>query len=1001
MDKKTEIDFKISKIIKETERKIDDKDRKDTGSYYTDYQLSQYMVNEMFSFMDNDYIKNIETKTFLEPCVGAGSFVFAYLKKVSEIKLSKKQIEQIINNIYVCDINEESLNVYKRLFNEFIDLYFNLKVDEEYFEKHIAHGLLYNMDLENFKYIDINNVFPNIINEGGFDIIITNPPYKNLKSSKNNYQDESQYLEDKQLYEKIAKESKRIFHYSSEGIINLYKLFVEEIILNYSKSKAIISLLIPNTILTDMSCKKIREYIMENHKIDAINIIKEDNRYLDAKQGLCTMLIEKGKTIDMIKINNNFCNNKDNCSLLNYKEIVDKNNGYSILTLNENEYELWKKMNKFPRIKDLEFIVNLRGELDLTIDKESISKEKTPYKLVRGRNIGFFHYHFDENDNEYVNKLFLEKTNKKNYILDERIACQQIANLNKEKRLSFTYVPKNYILGNSCNFISIKNNKYDIDLFYLLGLLNSNLMEWYFRLISSNNHINNYEIDDFPIPIKNKKMINIIREDTQKYLQNSNEKNLEILNSDVQKVFEIDNMNDDEVKVDSSEILDLYYKDLKNIINELTYTNANELLMQKTDLKTYLNSINKQISKFEFDICSGITTKYIKISNNEILNHITFKLSDLDLEMIKNIPQGGNWQCIPEKTVQKSKRLMQITKNGGRTTLYGRLNYNKPSYTITTYFNRPGNGTYVHPKYNRVLSVREAARLQSFDDDYYFFGNKTDLLKQVGNAVPPLLAKAIGEKIINMIPNLKSIDLFCGAGGMSAGFKKAGIKSVLGTDFNEAACKTFKINNPEITTICEDITKDNVKKEIIELAKSNNIDFVCGGPPCQGFSYAGKRFIDDPRNQLFKDFVAVVSEIRPKIVLMENVEGIITFDKGNVYKQIYELYGDLGYEIEGRILIASEYGVPQKRKRVIIICTRKDINISPSLLFPEKTTADDNEKVTVADAIKDLENIECDENAQYDLSPISKYVKTIKTISKKIKDVISSKNNTYEQLKFF
>ncbi len=101
--------------------------------------------------------------------------------------------------------------------------------------------------------------------------------------------------------------------------------------------------------------------------------------------------------------------------------------------------------------------------------------------------------------------------------------------------------------------------------------------------------------------------------------------------------------------------------------------------------------------------------------------------------MIRSIPAGGSWKDIPMETVEKSKRLKRITQTGGRTTLYGRIDYNKPSYTITTYFNRPGNGTYVHPIHQRVLSVREAARFQAFRDDYYFFGNKTQHLKQVGN----------------------------------------------------------------------------------------------------------------------------------------------------------------------------------------------------------------------------------------------------------------------------
>ena len=124
-----------------------------------------------------------------------------------------------------------------------------------------------------------------------------------------------------------------------------------------------------------------------------------------------------------------------------------------------------------------------------------------------------------------------------------------------------------------------------------------------------------------------------------------------------------------------------------------------------------------------------------------LYNHITYSLSENDLRMVVSIPAGGNWKNIPLDI--PSKRLERIRETGGRTTLYGRLRWEKPSYTITTYFNRPGNGAYIHPKDNRVISAREAARLQSFPDDFIFEGTITKKFKQIGNAVPPLLSMEI------------------------------------------------------------------------------------------------------------------------------------------------------------------------------------------------------------------------------------------------------------------
>ncbi|NLV82439.1 MAG: DNA (cytosine-5-)-methyltransferase, partial [Synergistaceae bacterium] len=348
-----------------------------------------------------------------------------------------------------------------------------------------------------------------------------------------------------------------------------------------------------------------------------------------------------------------------------------------------------------------------------------------------------------------------------------------------------------------------------------------------------------------------------------------------------------------------------------------------------------------------------------------VLNHTTFKLSDLDMEMIRSVPPGGNWKNIPSKTVEKSKRLKRITETGGRTTLYGRIDYDKPSYTITTYFNRPGNGTYVHPVHDRVLSVREAARFQCFTDDYYFYGNKTQLLKQVGNAVPTIFAYQIAKNIIDKTDCKKSIHLFCGAGGMTAGFKAAGVKTVTCNDFEESACITLKINNPEIDVLFGDITEKFTKDYLVEKALIKGVDIICGGPPCQGFSMAGLRLTDDPRNQLFRDFIDIVTAVNPKIIVFENVQGLLSFQGGKVHRAILDLFSEVGYNTEARTLMTNDYGVPQKRKRVIIICTRNDLNLKPTDLFPLPLTSEPINQITARETIGDLENVECGNSACY------------------------------------
>ena len=326
------------------------------------------------------------------------------------------------------------------------------------------------------------------------------------------------------------------------------------------------------------------------------------------------------------------------------------------------------------------------------------------------------------------------------------------------------------------------------------------------------------------------------------------------------------------------------------------------------------------------------------------------------MDIIKSIPQGGNWKNIPQHIVEKSKRLLGIQKTGGRTTLYGRLNYNKPSYTITTYFNRPGNGCNIHPTQDRVLTAREAARLQGFFDDYFFWGNQKDILNQIGNAVPPLIAFLFADKFKKILNIKKSIDLFSGAGGLALGMKLAGINSIIANDISYSATVTFKINNPEIDILCDDITKSKVKEKIISIGISNNVDLICGGPPCQGFSLAGYRKENDSRNKLFIDFIDIISSIKPKGFIFENVIGLLSYNKGKTFSEIKILFKEKGYKIHAEVLNFVEYGIPQKRKRIIIVGIRNDLNIQPIDIFPEKYTLKESEQVTVFDTISDLDD---------------------------------------------
>lgn len=939
------------------ETNLDPLERKRTGSYYTDLELTDAMMAELIGRITNDG-NDIVNMRFLEPCVGSGNFVFSYIKLLYETNLKKEEAKTLLDNIYVADINSEALAGYESSLRDVARQYWELELEDSYFDKHIGSGLLVDLTKEHLSYADIKQVFPEEVVKNGFDIVVTNPPYKNLKAERGHYNDDAEYEADKKKYAEI-KSVVNGFKYSTDGVLNLYKLFVEEIIDRYASENAYVSLLIPSSILSDKTCYKLRTHILNDHELMSVKIISENSGYIDAQQALCTLLIKTGSKTKSVNITKDYCMAPAENVMINIEDILDDNNGNSIIALSEEEYHKLKLLKRFPCIKELDCIVNLRGELDLTANKKYIAEDSTDYPLLRGRNIGYYKL-LESNEKDYVDEEFLKVTGKHDYITNNRIICQQIANMHKERRITFAFCPANYILGNSCNFISVKDNNYGLDIYALLGLLNTKIINWFFKLTSSNNHVNNYEIDCFPIPTNSPELCQISKL-VKLYLSDNNESLIEQIESLAEVAYGIESKSFDSVSSHEEYDLKRYVEEIKYIIPTITEEDAKSIISEETSITDFCSNL----TKFEKNVAEGITKKHILLAKGMLLNHTTFKLSDLDLEMIKSVPPGGSWKDIPPETVEKSQRLKKITQTGGRTTLYGRIDYNKPSYTITTYFNRPGNGTYVHPRYERVISVREAARFQGFVDDYYFFGNKSQTLKQVGNAVPTILAYQIGKNIVEKTGCTNSVDLFCGAGGMTAGFKAAGIKALISNDIEESACTTLKINNPEIPVLCGDITTTETKDSIERAAKIGGADIICGGPPCQGFSMAGFRSETDPRNQLFREFVDIVKRVDPKVIVFENVEGLLSYQGGKTYREVLTLFSELGYTAEGRTLIATNYAVPQKRKRVIIICTRNDIGIEPSLLFPKEITSEEESQITAKETIFDLDSIECSENALY------------------------------------
>jgi len=260
--------------------------------------------------------------------------------------------------------------------------------------------------------------------------------------------------------------------------------------------------------------------------------------------------------------------------------------------------------------------------------------------------------------------------------------------------------------------------------------------------------------------------------------------------------------------------------------------------------------------------------------------------------------------------------------------------------------------------------------------------------------------------------SIKVLDLFSGCGGLVNGLLQSKLNVVLSNEYWKPAHNTNKLNHTETEHILGDITDKDVKKLIIKKSKEYGVNVICGGPPCQAYSNAGKKDQFDSRGQLYKDYMDIVCKIKPEICIMENVKGILSMkhlkdvlleeevDMLNSYKEsltkwenctekkernillkeknkkkkimekncnefvtekIHRLFEQLGYKSEHRVLNAANYGCPQKRERVIFIAVKKKYNI----IYPEHTHSVDGIKlkkwVSVRESIDDLKDLPDDE----------------------------------------
>lgn len=473
---------------------------RENGAVYTLKEFTNEMVENT---IDKAIQQNINPKeiTCLDFASGTGRFYFEAVEILKEkYNLDLQQI--VCNNLFAIDIDETALSVlrckvislFQKLNSEIINALATNIINR--------NALIPKATLleENENSIDLANDFQKVFSTGGFDVVFSNPPYCLLKVNKK--ADEQQKLNGYyvNLQSKVQNEinffrTSGVYQYSIEGMLNYYQLSIE-MILRLTKTNGQIGIICPSSLFADLTSAKLRKHILTSHKLHFIRYYPEASRLFEnVSQSTVIFYLQKNGKTDKIGIE--MSHNAFEIDFETIKNVFPTN--FEIPLIDEIGWSILSKVSKQKKIKEIPFIRNRRGELDLTLYKLFITTKNTGWRLVRGNMISENGV-IDKNGEFIEIDGFLNKKSddfKMNDYNRERLICQQISNVDMQKRLKFVFSEKTDILGNSCNYIVSTRNEEDLK--KLFFILNSELLNWRFKITSSNNHINNYELDELPI----------------------------------------------------------------------------------------------------------------------------------------------------------------------------------------------------------------------------------------------------------------------------------------------------------------------------------------------------------------------------------------------------------------------------------------------------------------------------------------------------------------------
>lgn len=876
-----------------------------TGRFYTHDFIAKHLVDAVLRAWN----PRTETVRVIEPFCGDGRLVTALLEK-SALAKARRAWE-----ITIWDCDQGALDIAKK------------KIARVAKEHHITARVI---------AIAGDSFTRAPEHSGQFDLCITNPPWEVLKPDRRELTDLSpdqaeRYIDLLKKHDTALRSlyplSAPLKRFSGWGT-NLARCGVEAC-LRLLSPDGVAGIVSPASLLADQMFRNIRKWVLSQHCVHDLAFYAAEARLFEnVDQPSITIVASRAPQNGIAPVLSVYEKDLSKTSLkMSPEEWCQLNEGSFIVPLQFglSVVKIQAKWRHLPKFNDLESRREPDGlwagrELDET-GHEKFLAESGDYLFMKGRMVKRFG--IAEQPTRFVSRSGPSIPVSADH---HRLVWRDVARPNQKRRMHGTIIPPGFVTGNSLNVAYFRDGNLP-RLKALLAVMNSLVFEAQVRSRLATAHISLGSVREVHVP------------------HLTDERIVKTLAELVDRSIAGDAQASTRLEVEVAQLYGLDREDMAELLSSFAKIEGNE--------------VSELLSIPEW----GRVEKALRPQEVKIWNHYSASLSELDLMIAHAVPPGGNWKNIPKSV--PSQRLQQIRESyaageGSRSTYYGRLHPEAPSYTISTYFSRPGNGCHLHydSRQHRVLSQREAARLQSFPDSFVFQGSKTSINQQIGNAVPPLLAYQIASRF----PKVgQVVDLFSGAGGLALGFVWAGWQPIVANEIEESYLKTYRANVDE-KAILGDIGDTAVFDRLIAACKEKRNPklplLVLGGPPCQGFSTAGnRRSMDDERNWLFRRYKKVLQEINPTAFVFENVPGLLNMDGGKVFMMVQRELLKEAQSLSVWKLKAEEYGVPQRRTRVILIGSHKVLSPPPPVaqfdaqanIFGVLPRA-----VTVSDALSDL-----------------------------------------------